>query len=457
MTLRNRTIPQLIDAFRSHELSPVDVAIDALARAEEAAEFNAFVFLDHEAALAQARESEKRWMAGAPLSDIDGVPATIKDLHHVAGWKTFAGSATSDADEKQAARQESPLVARLREAGCVFLGKTTVPEFGWKGVTDSPLTGVTRNPWDKTKVSGGSSGGAAVAAALGIGRIHTGSDGGGSIRIPSAFCGVVGLKASFGAVPQFPLVSTMSSHGPMTATVHEAIISLRHAGKRDPRDWLATGSNIFETVSSAELRPLRVGMCLSGIGPEPDDEIRLAVETAARTIAGREGRVIPVQLPVSFEEVRQLIDIFWVRDSAMDWDRTPADRRHRLDPGLVEMAQAGLRLSAVEMAYADYRRAALASAVNVFLDEFDVLLMPATPFVAFDVGQDFPAESGMTNWLDWAANLYLFNLSQSPAMSFPMERSATSGLPIAVQIVAGKYRDAVILDAAMRLEARNPQ
>ncbi|RVP13730.1 amidase family protein, partial [Sinorhizobium meliloti] len=127
-----------------------------------------------------------------------------------------------------------------------------------------------------------------------------------------------------------------------------------------------------------------------------------------------------------------------------------------LDPGLAEMAQSGLRLSAVEMANADYQRAVLASSINVFLNSFDVLLMPATPFAAFDVGQDFPVEMGMTSWLDWAANLYLFNLSQSPAMSFPMRRSKT-GLPIAVQIAAGKYRDALILEAAMRLELENSQ
>ncbi len=252
MSFKDWTIPQLTRGYEAGQFSPLEVAADAFSRAGEAAEYNAFVYLDPETAFAQAKESERRWVSGKPLSDIDGIPATIKDLHHVAGWKTFAGSSTCSSDEKNPARQDSPLVARLREAGCVFLGKTTVPEFGWKGVTDSPLTGLTRNPWDKSKVSGGSSGGAAVAAALGIGRIHTGSDGGGSIRIPSAFCGVVGLKPSFGAVPQFPLVSTMSSHAPITATVREAAISLRHAGKHDPRDWLATSSNVFQSPASGE-------------------------------------------------------------------------------------------------------------------------------------------------------------------------------------------------------------
>ncbi|WP_234837448.1 amidase family protein [Sinorhizobium meliloti] len=456
MSFKDWTIPQLTRGYEAGRLSPVEVAADAFSRAGEASEYNAFVYLDPETAFAQAKESERRWVSGKPLSDIDGIPATIKDLHHVAGWKTFAGSSTCSSDEKNPARQDSPLVARLREAGCVFLGKTTVPEFGWKGVTDSPLTGLTRNPWDKSKVSGGSSGGAAVAAALGIGRIHTGSDGGGSIRIPSAFCGVVGLKPSFGAVPQFPLVSTMSSHAPITATVHEAAISLRHAGKHDARDWLATSSNVFQSPAGGEKKPLRIGVCAAGLGPEPSEDVRLAVEEAATILAGSNGSIIPVTLPVTFDEVRQLIEIFWARDSAMDWDRTPADRRHLLDPGLAEMAQSGLRLSAIEMANADYQRAVLASSINVFLNSFDVLLMPATPFAAFDVGQDFPVEMGMTSWLDWAANLYLFNLSQSPAMSFPMWRSK-AGLPIAVQIAAGKYRDALILEAAMRLELENSQ
>lgn len=453
MTFANWTIPRLVDAYAKRSLSPVEVAKDAIERADAASDLNAFVFVDSEVALEMAEAAEKRWGRGEPLSDIDGVPTTIKDMHHVIGWPTKAGTVTWG-ESGRVAQTDSPCVARLREAGTVFLGKTTVPEFGWKGVTDSAATGITRNPWDPSKTSGGSSGGAAVAAALGIGRIHTGSDGGGSIRIPAAFCGVVGLKPSFGAVPAFPLVSTLSSHGCLTSTVLETEVALAHLGKPDARDWLSTRA-CFCPASAEPSAPFRVGFSVDGLGPNPSDDICAQVEAAARAIAGDDGAAMPVSLPTDYEAVRELIDVFWTRDSAVDWSTTAPEMREKLDPGLIEMARGGLDLSAVTMAEADARRAAMASAVNVFLSSFDVLVLPAIPFEAFEAGIDFPGDRDMRSWLDWAANLYLFNLTQSPALAFPMP-SKGAALPTAVQIVAAKHRDQVVLRAAKRVEQQYP-
>ena len=151
-----------------------------------------------------------------PWGSLDGVPVLIKDLLLVKGWPTLRGSKTVSRD--QAWDQDAPSVARLREAGCVFLGATTTPEFGWKGVTDSPLTGITRNPWDLTKTPGGSSGGSAAAVAAGYAPLSLGTDGGGSIRIPAGFSGIYGLKPSFGRVPAYPLspFGTVAHVGPMT-------------------------------------------------------------------------------------------------------------------------------------------------------------------------------------------------------------------------------------------------
>ncbi|MCW5772470.1 MAG: amidase, partial [Rhodospirillaceae bacterium] len=183
--------------FAAGKASPVEAVKAALARiARHNPGLNAFVLVDEAAALAAARASERRWSKGKPLSPLDGVPATIKDLVLTKGWPTLRGSRTVDPHQPWA--DDAPVVARLREAGAVLLGKTTTPEFGWKGVTDSPLTGITRNPWNPAKTPGGSSGGAAVAAAMGMGALHIGSDGGGSIRIPAAFTGVVGCKQTFG-------------------------------------------------------------------------------------------------------------------------------------------------------------------------------------------------------------------------------------------------------------------
>jgi aspartyl-tRNA(Asn)/glutamyl-tRNA(Gln) amidotransferase subunit A len=230
----------LLAAYRTKTLSPVEATRAALDRiAALDSRVNAFCLVDEERALASARESEGRWHRGEPSGLVDGVPTTIKDLLLSKGWPTLRGSRTVKRD--QAWDEDAPSVARLREHGAVFLGKTTTPELGWKGVTDNPLTGITRNPWDPDKTSGGSSGGAAVAAALGMGALHLGTDGGGSIRIPAAFSGIFGLKQTFGLVPAYPLspFGTVAHVGPMTRSAADAALMLTVLAAPDARDWYA--------------------------------------------------------------------------------------------------------------------------------------------------------------------------------------------------------------------------
>jgi aspartyl-tRNA(Asn)/glutamyl-tRNA(Gln) amidotransferase subunit A len=187
-------------AYRRGKLSPVEVARDRLDRIDAHAALNAFMPLQPERTLAAASESEKRWRAGSPLGPIDGIPTTIKDNVWAKGWPIRRGSKTSD---PAAAQDDGPATARLREQGAVILGKTCMPEHGWIGVCHSPLTGVTRNPWNPEHTPGGSTGGGAVAAMLGLGVLHLGTDGAGSLRIPAAFTGVFGFKPSYGLVPTF--------------------------------------------------------------------------------------------------------------------------------------------------------------------------------------------------------------------------------------------------------------
>src|SRR3954452_25145751 len=213
----------LVHLFATKQASPVESTKAVLDRiAQLNARYNAFCLVDEAAALASAQQSEARWLKGEPASYIDGVTASIKDIILTKGWPTLRGSRSTDAS--QAWAEDAPAVARLREAGAVLLGKTTTPEFGWKAVCDSPLTGITRNPWDAQRTSGGSSGGAAVAAALGMGCLHLGTDGGGSIQIPAGFSGIFGLKPTFGRVPAYPLslFGTIAHLGPMTASVQDA-------------------------------------------------------------------------------------------------------------------------------------------------------------------------------------------------------------------------------------------
>ena len=231
---------ELLDLYRARALSPVEATRACLHRiARLNPRLNAFRMVDEEGAMLAAHASEERWSRSEPIGLLDGIPATVKDLLLTKGWATLRGSRTIDPNQRW--EEDAPSVARLREAGAVLLGKTTTPEFGWKGVTDSPLTGITRNPWNPAMTPGGSSGGAAVAAACGMGALHLGTDGGGSIRIPAGFTGIFGFKQSFGRVPAYPPspFGTLAHVGPMTRTVADAALMLTVISRHDARDWYA--------------------------------------------------------------------------------------------------------------------------------------------------------------------------------------------------------------------------
>src|SRR5262245_45535667 len=227
----------LLDLYRKRALSPVEVTRLLLDRLDALQpRLNAFCIIDRDGALAAARESERRWRRGEPARRLDGVPVTIKDLMLMRGFPTLRGSRLIDPNQDWS--EDAPATARLREAGAVILGKTTTPEFGWKALGDSPLTGITRNPWDLSRTPGGSSAGAAAACAAGIGPLHLGSDGAGSIRIPCAFSGVFGLKPSFGRVPAYPLspMGLLAHIGPIARTVADAALMLNVLAGSDYRD-----------------------------------------------------------------------------------------------------------------------------------------------------------------------------------------------------------------------------
>ena len=231
---------ELLELYRGKALSPVDVTRACLDRiADLDSKLNAYCLVDEESALAAARDSETRWQRGQPAGLVDGIPTAIKDLILTRGWPTLRGSRTVARDQNW--DQDAPCVARLREHGAVLIGKTTTPEFGWKGVTDSPLTGITRNPWDPDMTPGGSSGGSAVAVATGMAALSIGTDGGGSIRIPCGFTGLFGIKATFGRVPAWPLspFGTVSHVGPMTRAVTDSALMLSVISEPDYRDWYA--------------------------------------------------------------------------------------------------------------------------------------------------------------------------------------------------------------------------
>ena len=337
---------ELRHLYRTRQLSPVEATravLERIGRFDPTV--NAFCLIDEERAIAAARASEARWHKGAPCGLVDGVPTTIKDLVLTRDWPTLRGSLAIERDQPWP--EDAPATARLREHGAVLIGKTTTPEFGWKAVTDCALTGITRNPWDTGRTPGGSSGGAAVAAALGMGVLHVGSDGGGSIRIPAGFTGIFGLKPSFGRVPAYPAspFGTVAHVGPMTRTVGDAALMLDVLALPDHRDWFALPARRPRLADrprgrraraqdrvqpDARLRRGRAGGRRSG------GERRRRVRRARRAWSRRSTRALPTRPRSSVPH--------WYVGAANLLRGFTAEQRARMDAGLQEIAAEGAKI-----------------------------------------------------------------------------------------------------------------
>ena len=446
----------LVRLFRTRRLSPVEATKAALARIEAGEPtFNAFQFVGADEALAAARASEARWARGDPLGLVDGVPTSIKDQWLVRGWPTRRGSTTSPADGPW--DDESPAATRLREHGAVLLGKTNLPEYGWKGVTDSPLSGISRNPWDPSKTCGGSSGGAAIAAAVGMGALHLGSDGAGSIRMPAGFSGVYGLKPTYGRVPAYPygLLPMCSHTGPMTRTVGDAALMLNVMAEPDHRDWMAPppDGRDYRVALENGVKGLRIAYSRTLGYARVDDEIAAGTDAAARVFADL-GAVVE-DVDHVFDDPRFPFEMFYTASMATTLRRLGPSARVQMDPGYLRMADAGLRFSAIDLIEGWAARDALGRTMNAFHETYDLLLTPQLPLAAFEAGAEFPAGRGMTSWFDWSPFTYPFNWTGQPAASVPCGFTP-AGLPIALQIVGPRYGDALVLQASRAYESRHP-
>ncbi len=447
---------ELLGQYRRKKLSPVEVTRAVLERSANCNDIlNAFCLIDEKSALASAQQAETRWRQGRPRGLVDGVPTAIKDTMLTRGWPTRRGSCTVSADGPW--EEDSPAVARLREHGAVLIGKTTTPEFGWKAVTDSPLSGITRNPWNPGRTPGGSSGGAAVAAAMGAGALHLGGDGGGSIRIPAAFCGVYGFKATFGRVPLYPqpVPGTITHPGPITRTVADAALMLTVIGEPDPRDWLALPYDHRDYRLGVEegVRDLRIAFSRNLGYVDVDPEIADLLDKAAQVfeeLGASVGEVDP-----GFENPRRAFDVYYSIRFTFVVDRLTERQRELLDPGLMEMAEEGRRFGVREVMEAEATRAALGRHMNLFHQTYDLLLTPQLPLTAFEVGLEFPQNRGMRRWLDWSPFTYPFNFTQQPAASVPCGLTR-DGLPVAIQIVGPRYREDLVLKASRAYECARP-
>jgi aspartyl-tRNA(Asn)/glutamyl-tRNA(Gln) amidotransferase subunit A len=457
--LARATAVELHALYRGKQASPVEVATAVLDRIEAVNPvLNCFCLVDRDTTLAQARESEARWQAGLPLSPLDGVPVSIKDLTLTAGWPTLRGSRTIDPDQDW--NEDSPAVARLREAGAVLSGKTTTPEFGWKGVTDNTLTGITRNAWDPQRTPGGSSGGAAAAAAACLGPLHQGSDAAGSVRIPAAFSGVFGHKPTFGIVPQYPLpghIGNLANFGPITRTVEDGVLMLNAmAAKPDLRDPLAPPLQGRDWGLALEdgIRGLRVAYSPT-LGPHgwADADVTARVEAAVKVLAALGAHV--EEADPDIPDPTALINTLWESADAWLVDGMPADKRALVDPGLAAIAEKGRRYSAGDILSAHAGRLNLSVAMNRFFGKYDLLITPQMPLEAFEAGALVPADRDMKDFVSWTPFTYPFNLTMHPAASVPCG-FGDDGMPVAFQVVGRHFEDATVLRAARAYEAAHP-
>ncbi len=448
----------LRERYRQRELSPVEVAETILARIETLnPRLTAFITVTPELALEQARAAERSYAPGGAPGPLAGIPISIKDLTPTKGIRTTRGSLLS-AD--WVPDEDVPFVERVRAAGAVELGKTNTPELGWKGDSGNRLVGPTHNPWRHGRTAGGSSGGAAAAVAAGLGPLAQGSDGAGSIRIPAAFCGIVGLKPSFGLVPLYPpgLFGDLAHLGPMTRTVRDAALLLDATAGADPRDRLSWSSGV-EYLSACEggIGGLRVAWSpdLGGVPIEP--EVRRVAEMAALrfTELGCEVEEADPGLPDPWEAVDQIISAAMAGYHKEDFDAV----KDRIDQGRRKVVEAGQRLDAATVAVAHQRRSAYYEGMRRFMAEgrFDLLLTPTLPVTAFPAGDDQPERVAgrETTYLGWTAFTYPFNVTGQPAITVPCG-DAPDGLPVGLQIV-GRWRDdATVLRAAAAYEAAFP-
>ncbi|MEP6783700.1 MAG: amidase [Acidobacteriota bacterium] len=452
--LADCTATVLLNLYRTRQASPVEATQAVLARITDLdPTLNAFCLVDPDRALASARAAEARWQNGAPCDILDGIPVSIKDLILTRGWPTLRGSRTIDPE--QAWDVDAPVTARLREAGAVLVGKTNTPEFGIKGTTDNTLTGITRNPWNTRMTTGGSSGGAAAAVAAGMGPLAVGTDGAGSVRIPSSFCGIPGLKPSFGRVPAFPLspFGTVAHLGPHARSVEDLALLLTVMSRPDARDWtsLPYDSRDYRVGLHDGVRGLRIAFSPDlGYVKDVDPEIAAAVRNAADAFAVLGAQVDEVA--PGFANPEEIATKLWFVGSLTLISNLTPEQLALTDPALRWQAEEGRKVSVLEMQKLTVRRGELGSLMRQFHQRYDLLLTPGVSVPAFEAKAPEEWELKMENFLGWTPFSFPFNLTQQPAAVVPCGLTR-SGLPIALQIVGPMHGDAMVLRAARAYES----
>jgi aspartyl-tRNA(Asn)/glutamyl-tRNA(Gln) amidotransferase subunit A len=447
----------LLALFSAGQASPTEATQAVLARIERLNPvLNAFCHVAPEAALTSAAASTERWRKGEPCGPLDGVPVSIKDLILTKGMPTLRGSRT--VEPNQAWDIDAPATARLREAGAVILGKTTTPEFGCKGETNSPLTGITRNPWHTDRTTGGSSGGAAAAVAAGLGPAGVGTDGAGSVRIPAAFCGNFGLKPSFGRVPAYPLspMGSVAHLGPHTMSVADAALMMNVLKQPDARDWtsLPPDRSDYTIGLNDGIRGLRVAWSPTlGYAKNVHPEVAAACAKAAQTLADLGARVEAVD--PGFEDPLEISTRLWFAGTRAIWEALTPAQQAVVDPDFRAEVEMGGSVSMLEVMSLTQRRINLGTHMRQFMERYDLLVTPTVAVPAFAAMPAGHRPLTPETMLGWTPFSYPFNLTQQPAATIPCGLTS-DGLPIGLQLVGPMFADALVLRAARAFESAHP-
>lgn len=450
--LADLSATELVDGYRAKRFSPLEVLESVLERVEaDDPRVRATYALDAEGARAAARRAQERWRRGEPAGPLDGVPVTIKENIATRGTPMPMGTA---ATEHRPAAADAPAAARLRDSGSVIFSKTTMPDYGMLGSSQSSFHPTTRNPWDVTRTPGGSSSGAAAAAAAGFGPLHLGTDIGGSIRQPAGWNGIVGLKPTFGRVPVVPPYIGRVV-GPMTRTVADAARLMSVIAVPDPRDYTALlGLPTGWPDRPAAVAGLRLGLLTDvGTGLPVDPEIDTAVRAAAALLESARATVQPVA-PFLTDEMLHGLDRFWRARAWADIGLLPEERRGLVLPFILEWAAGGKDLTGAAVFSGFSQIDAMAVAATHALDELDYLLLPTAPIAPYPVELPAPLNDPADPF-GHIVTTVAFNMSGQPALAINCGYTS-AGLPIGLQIVGQRFDDAGVLALGLAYEAMRP-
>lgn len=451
-----KTALELSRAIAARQLSPVELMQATLARTERInPHLNCFASYAPEQALEAAKLAEQALMSGQPIGPLHGLPISVKDLIAVKNLKfTFGSRAMAD----NVATADAPSVERLRAAGACIIGKTTTSEFGCKAVGDSPLAGITRNPWDTRKTPGGSSAGAAASIAAGITPFGLGTDGGGSIRIPASLCGLFGIKAQFGRVPVYPVSATptLAHVGPLARTVRDAALLLSVISGHDLRDPFSVAAAVPDFLGACDrpVKGMRIAWSRTLGYARPDPEVAEIAERAARVFMDLGCEVVEVDRVMDEDPVDLWTSEFYA-GVGVRLKKQLTEQRELLDPAVADMLKNALAQSSESYYTKVFRRYELREKMRLFFERFDLLLTPTLPCAAFDVGLNTPPQLPDRNIVDWVYYTYPFNLTGQPAASIPAGWTR-AGLPVGLQLVARSHQETDIFRAAAALEASQP-